>query len=202
MQLGRNKLERLLEDYVAGDLEAPRIAEVEALLQRDAKARALCGEIRAARDALEPLRDRPEPPVPVEQVLPRIRRAIAAATNAPVYRPRLYLEGEGTKFYRRLAAAAGILLAFSVGLLTWNRLNFEAPESSTVIHVPDPAPEKMPMDRLVQAGRQPMNGVEFVQLLRSLGVSPDEAVIGPEAAGGVLPVSHKRARSIRMIESR
>ena len=201
MQLGRNKLERLLEDYVAGDLEAPRIAEVEALLQRDAKARALCAEIRAARDALEPLRDRPEPPVPVEQVLPRIRRAIAAATDAPVYRPRLYLEGEGTKFYRRLAAAAGILLAFSVGLLTWNRLNFEPPEVRNVIRVPV-APEKAPMERLVQAGRQPMNGVEFVQLLRSLGVSPDEAVIGPEAAGGVLPVTHKRARSFGMIESR
>ena len=201
MQLGRNKLERLLEEYVAGDLEAPRIAEVEALLQRDAKARALCAEIRAARDALEPLRDRPEPPVPVEQVLPRIRRAIAAATDAPVYRPRLYLEGEGTKFYRRLAAAAGILLAFSVGLLTWNRLNFEPPEGINVIRVPV-APEKVPMDRLVQAGRQPMNGAELVQLLRSLGVSPDEAVIGPEAAGGVLPVAHKRARSFGMSESR
>ncbi len=201
MQLGRNKLERLLEDYVAGDLEAPRIAEFEALLQRDAKARALCAEIRAARDALEPLRDRPEPPVPVEQVLPRIRRAIAAATDAPVYRPRLYLEGEGTKFYRRLAAAAGILLAFSVGLLTWNRLNFEPPEGINVIGV-TVAPEKVSMDRLVQAGRQPMNGAEFVQLLRSLGVSPDEAVIGPEAAGGVLPVTHKRAGSIRIIESR
>ncbi len=201
MQLGRNKLERLLEDYVAGDLEAPRIAEVEALLQRDAKARALCAEIRAARDALKPLRDRPEPPVPVEQVLPRIRRAIAAAADAPVYRPRLYLEGEGTRFYRRLAAAAGILLAFSVGLLTWNRLNFEPPEGRNVIRVPV-VPEKVPMDRLVQAGRQPMNGAEFVQLLRSLGVSPDEAVIGPEAAGGVLPVAHKRAGSIRIIESR
>ncbi len=200
MQLGRNKLERLLEDYVAGDLEAPRIAEVEALLQRDAKARALCAEIRAARDALQPLRDRPEPPVPVEQVLPRIRRAIAAATDAPVYRPRLYLEGEGTKFYRRLAAAAGILLAFSVGLLTWNRLNFEPPEGGNVIRVPV-APE-VPMDRLVQAGRQPMNGAELVQLLRSLGVSPDEAVIGPEAAGGVLPVTHRRAVSSGMIESR
>ena len=201
MQLGRNK-QRLLEDYVAGDLDASRIAEVEALLQRDARARALCSEIRAAREALEPLRNRPEPPVPVEQVLPRIRRAIAAAADAPVYRPRLYLEGEGTRFYRRLAAAAGILLAFSVGLLTWNRLSFELPEDRSVIHVPARTPDKMPMDRLVQAGRQPMNGAELVSLLRSLGVSPDDAVIGPEAAGGVLPVTHKRARSSGMIESR
>ncbi|MFQ5844982.1 MAG: hypothetical protein ACE5JG_08340, partial [Planctomycetota bacterium] len=82
-------------------------------------------------------------------------------------------------FYRRLALAAGLLLAVSVGLLTWNRAAWQEP-------APVAGKRVRTLDPLLEAGRRrTIDGAELARLLRSLGVSPDEAVIGPETSGVV-----------------
>jgi len=111
----------LVQDYVAGDLSQEEAGEVEALLRTDPKARALCDEARAAHDALATLRDRNEPPVTAADILPKIQMAISADQFRA--RPRLDLEGEGTRFYRRLAIAATLLFAVSATLLGVHRFS-------------------------------------------------------------------------------
>ena len=116
----RSKLESRLEEYVAGDLDAGARAEVEALLARDAKARALHDEIRTAHDALRTLCDRPEPPVSADDALSRIQRALAADVFAG--KPTLELQSWSTVFYRRVAVAAVLLCGVSLGLFLHGKL--------------------------------------------------------------------------------
>lgn len=120
----RKNLESRLEEYVAGDGDATTRAEVEALLARDPKARALHDEIRAAHEALLSLRDRPEPPVSADDALPHIQRALAA--NFFAGKPPLELQSWSTVFYRRLAVAAVLLCGVSLGLFLHGKLT-EAP---------------------------------------------------------------------------
>ena len=108
-----SRLTQLLNDYVAGDLDADGRAAVERELASDPTARALLDEVREAHDALCVLRDRPEPPHRAEDALPRIQAAIAA--HGFTDRPVLPLEGEGTRYYRRLAMAATLLFAVTAG---------------------------------------------------------------------------------------
>ncbi|MHC4952719.1 MAG: hypothetical protein ACYTGZ_02420 [Planctomycetota bacterium] len=116
----RSILESRLEEYVAGDADAATRAELEALLARDPKARALLDEIQRAHDALTSLRDRPEPPVPAGDALSNIQRAIAAQVFAG--KPRLELQSSSTRFYRRLAVAAVLLCGISLGLFLHGKL--------------------------------------------------------------------------------
>lgn len=113
----RSRLESLLFDYLNGDLDEPSCREVEHLIETDPKARALHEEVRAAQGALRLLRERPEPPVAARDVLPDIQAAIAAAAFEP--KPRLVLEGLGTRYYRRVAVAATILFALTVGYFSF-----------------------------------------------------------------------------------
>jgi hypothetical protein len=114
----RSHLESLLFDYVNGDLDEPRCREVEQLIGADPKARALHEEVKAAQGALRLLRERPEPPVAARDVLPTIQAAIAARAFDP--KPRLVLEGLGTRYYRRVAVAATLLFALTVGYFSFS----------------------------------------------------------------------------------
>jgi hypothetical protein len=114
----RSRLESLLHDYVNGDLGEPLCREVERLIETDPKARALHEEVKAAQGALRLLRERPEPPVGARDVLPVIEAAIAARAFEP--KPRLVLEGLGTRYYRRLAVAATLLFALTVGYISFS----------------------------------------------------------------------------------
>ncbi|MCK6458639.1 MAG: hypothetical protein L6Q95_01935 [Planctomycetes bacterium] len=114
----RSRLESLLYDYVAGDLDEPSCREVERLIETDPRARELHGEVKAAQDALRLLRERPEPPVAARDVMPGIHAAIAASAFEP--KPRLLLEGIGTRYYRRVAVAATILFALTVGYFSFS----------------------------------------------------------------------------------
>jgi len=113
----RSRLESLLHDYVNGDLDEAACRDVERQIQTDPKARALHDEVLAAQGALKLLRERPEPPVAARDILPGIHAAIAAAAFEP--KPRLVLEGMGTRYYRRLAIAATLLFAVTVGYISF-----------------------------------------------------------------------------------
>ncbi|MEM8884102.1 MAG: hypothetical protein AAGD14_08550 [Planctomycetota bacterium] len=110
----RFQLESKLHDYLANELDASARAEVEALLARDESARALLDEMRAADDALSLLRDRQAPEAPLEA----IQRQIAAGVFAG--RPEPELHAWGTRFYKRVAAAAVLTCGVSLGLLGHN----------------------------------------------------------------------------------
>lgn len=114
----RSRLESLLFDYVNGDLDEPSCREVEHLIETDPKARTLHEEVRAAQGALRLLRERPEPPVAARDVLPGIQAAIAL--SAFEAKPRLVLEGLGTRYYRRVAVAATLLFALTVGYFSFS----------------------------------------------------------------------------------
>ena len=116
----RSRLESRLEEYVAGDADATARAEIEALLARDPKARALHDEIRAAHEALLTLRHRPAPPVSADDALPHIQRALAAAAFAG--KPPLELQSWSTVFYKRVAVAAVLLCGVSLGLFLHGKL--------------------------------------------------------------------------------
>jgi len=130
----RSKLESRLEEYVAGDLDAGARAEIEALLARDAKARALHDEIRAAHDALCTLRDRPAPPVSADDALSHIQRALAADVFAG--KPTLELQSWSTVFYRRVAVAAVLLCGVSLGLFLHGKLTASSPATPTAAQSP------------------------------------------------------------------
>jgi len=126
----RSKLESRLEEYVAGDADDAACAEIEALLARDHRARALHDEMRAAHDALLTLRDRPEPPVSADDALPRIQRALAASVFAG--KPPLELQSWSTVFYRRVAVAAVLLCGVSLGLFLHGKLAANPASDDTV----------------------------------------------------------------------
>ena len=135
----RSILESRLEEYAAGDADAATRTEIEALLARDPKARALLDEIQRAHDALISLRDRPQPPVPADDALVNIRRAIATQVFAE--KPRLELQSASTRFYRRLAVAAVLLCGVSLGLLLHGKLAGDptVPNPMTVSDESDPS---------------------------------------------------------------
>lgn len=172
MRFGRTRLEQILHDYVAGDLDAPARAEVEERLRRDPAARALLDEVREAHDALSVLRERPEPPMGSHDALPRIQAAIAA--HVFERRPRLPLEGQGTRFYRRFAYAALLLCAFTVAV-------FVSRDGGTPVETPVVvAPPERP-------GLVPMTAEEYLRLLDRVGGDPDKLAIPLE--DDVVPIS-------------
>ena len=183
----RSQLEKTLEDYVAGDLEEAARLEVERRIAQEPKTRALHREIRAAYDALQVLRERPAPPVRASEVLPGIQAAIAA--QAFQKKPRLYLESEGTRFYRRLALAATLLLGVTFGTFGYVRLTGEpaatpAPvpalrgATAPVVHVERERVSDAEW-KLIEAGsREGITAEEYFRLLKELQRNPR----------GVLPV--------------
>lgn len=161
----RSRLDSLLHDYAAGDLDEAARAEVERLLAGDPRARALFEEICRAREALALLRERPDPPIGAQEALPAIRAAIAA--DRFVRRPRLSLESFGARYYRRLALAACAMLAVTVGLLV---LHDGTPAPAA------PAPQGTPT---VTVERElvpfvEMDALSFFDMLERQGRSPDE----------------------------
>jgi len=187
----KSRLEKLLHDYAAGDLDAEARREAEQRLAGDPAARALYEDIRAAHEALASLRDRPEPPVRAADVLPAIQAAIRTQGFAP--RPRLYLEAHEARYYRRMALAATLLLAVAVGALAVSRMSgpAETPRTPTV----PPAAEKrvpaQPVDwnALVERGRQP-EGIpadEYFEILDRLDRQPHDMRVN--VVGNVVPAA-------------
>ncbi|MHC4339965.1 MAG: hypothetical protein ACYSX0_07100 [Planctomycetota bacterium] len=178
MNFRRSRLEQRIEDYVAGDLDEAAARELEQHIARDEKARALYEQARDAHEALATLRERPEPPVGADEVLPAIRAAIAEGQFAP--RPRLELEGQGARYYRRIAMAASILFAATAGVM----IAMGAFRDS-------PAP--VPVPRVVYEGPLPsdeapleVNAYELMEKLRREGRSGLPRVVPID---GVVPIS-------------
>jgi len=171
MMFRRSRLQDRLHDYVAGDLDESARAEVEEILAKSPAARELLDEATSAHEALKTLRERPEPPAAADDVLPRIRAAIAVESFHP--RPRLRLEGQGTRFYRRLAYAAMLLCTLTVALLVTR--GGEAPPLA-----PD-VPSAM------ERGLEPMSAEEYLRLLERTGGDPDKLTITLE--DDVVPIS-------------
>ncbi len=178
----RSRLEALLQDYVAGDLGEPDRREVEQRIDADPKARALHEEVRAAQDALRLLRDRPEPPVAARDVFPRIHAAISA--QAFESRPHLALEGLGTRYYRRIAIAATLLFAVTVGYISIRS------SGTTVITPPPPPPSPVAVKGAVELGsrREGITAEEFFRLLAQ--TPPSELRVEPVV--NVLQVAESR----------
>lgn len=168
----RSRLETLLQDYVAGDLGDTVRRDVERRLETDPKARALHEEVRAAQDALRLLRDRPEPPVGARDVFPQIQAAIAAHAFEP--RPHLALEGLGTRYYRRLAIAATLLFAATVGYISLGS------SGATVIPPPPAPPSPVVAMGAVELGsrREGITAEEFYRLLAQTR-DPSELLVEP-----------------------
>jgi len=183
----RSRLLNLLHDYVAGDLDGDARVEVERLVVSDPKARVLLDDVRAAHDALCTLRERPEPPVRAEDAMPRIQAAIATASFEP--RPKLHLEGQGTRFYRRAALAATLLLGVSVGLFAVQATRPEAPgPQAPPAPVADVAPtEPLPAVSFVDVGPNGIPADEFFRLIEENGLDPRELEVTP--LNNVVPIS-------------
>ncbi len=170
----KSRLNHLLQDYVAGDCTDEQAAEVRNLLAEDGKARALYEEMRAAHEALQTLRDRPAPAVSADNALPHIRAAITR--DAFRQKPQLFLEGEGTRFYRRLAAAALLLFAVSISLLALNRVSkngtpTEPPVAGKVV----PVEERPGIELFLEKNQKPMSAEELLKLHEQLGLDPNYA---------------------------
>lgn len=188
----KSRLTTLLQDYVAGDCTGEQAAEVERLIREDADVRRLLDECRGAHEALRTLRDRPAPFLGAEDAIPAIRAAIAR--DAFQEKPRLFLEGEGTRFYRRLAAAALLLFAVSISLLALNRLNDPGTTPPPVVEEPSAPvpPERRPgieliLDKLDK--REPMTAEELFKLAEEAGINLGETVYTPQDTVVPVPVS-------------
>ncbi len=180
----RSRLEALLQDYVAGDLDGDARRDIERLLDSDPKARALHEEVRAAQDALSLLRDRPEPPVNARDVFPQIQAAIAAHAFEP--RPRLALEGLGTRYYRRIAIAATLLFAVTVGYISIRG------SGTTVIEPPPPpAPSPVVAKGAVELGRT-RDGITAAEYMRLLSDALDPNELRLEPFVNVLEIARSR----------
>jgi len=166
----RSRLESLLHDYVAGDLDGDARRELEQRLEREPDTRALLEEVRSAHEALRTLGTRVEPPVP----LPHIQAAIAAHRFDS--KPVLHLRSEGTRFYRRLAMAATLLFAVTAGLFTYNRLS-PTPTSGD----PRPSAEDRGLERFIEIGgrRDGISAEEFIRLLNEMQKDPRELRVTP-----------------------
>ena len=177
----RSRLEALLHDYTAGDLGEAECREVERLLAADPAARALHQEIAAAQGALRLLRDRPEPPVAARDVLPGIQAAIAA--HAFEARPKLALEGLGTRYYRRLAIAATLLLALTVGFFA-----FRGAPAGDGVQVPPAPPD---LTSAVELGRRP-GGIPAEEFLRFLDRTSDPSELRVYPLINVIEIAEAR----------
>ena len=168
----KSRLNQLLQDYVAGDCTDEQAAEVQNLLAQDGKARALCEEMRTAHEALQTLRERSAPAVSADDALPHIRAAITR--DAFRQKPQLFLEGEGTRFYRRLAAAALLLFAVSVSLLALNRVseNGTAPPPREADGNKVVPPENRPgiEELILEKIEKPMSAEELLKFYEQLGL--------------------------------
>jgi len=188
----KRSLESLLHDYLAGDLDSDvdgaARASVEERLARDPAARARLEELRAARDALGTLRARTAPPPPLEHIQARI----AVLGFAP--RPALPLDGEGTRFYRRMALAATALLAVTIGLWSLDKLGpaEPAPAAGAGPAAP-PSATSRDLHMVVEFGRDE-NGITADRWLRELervGIRPSDftpADLEYSPYGHVLPI--------------
>jgi len=156
----RSRLEALLHDYVAGDLGEAERRDVERKLETDPTARSLYEEVRSAHDALSLLRERPEPPVAARDVFPGIQAAIAASAFEP--RPRLALEGLGTRYYRRIAIAATLLFALTVGYISLAGRGEGTPVDT---RPPQPVVERRATPIELGTRREGISAAEFIRLL-------------------------------------
>ncbi len=191
----RSRIQYLLEDYASGDIDDVGRAEVEALLERDPALRERVTEMREANDALLCMRERPAPPVTARDVLPSIQAAIAAASFES--KPKLYLESSSTRFYRRIALAAVVMLAVGGGVVVMRALDDtdapQAPSAESDFGEFDfadttssrPSPAERGLERFVDAShRGPINGEEFRRMVGSQ--DPNRILIVPRT--NVLPV--------------
>lgn len=186
----RSRLESLLHDYVAGDLDGDARREVERRLEREPGTRALLEEVRSAHEALQTLRGRNEPPVP----LPTIQAAIAAHRFEG--KPVLHLRSEGTRFYRRLAMAATLLFAVTASLFTYNRLSRPdaTPEAPPLVvkDVDRPSASERGLERFIEIGgeRDGITAAELIRRLEEMKKDPRELRVTP--GYNVLPISTER----------
>jgi anti-sigma-K factor RskA len=171
-------LRDLLHDYVAGDLDESNARAIRARIDREPKVRKLYEEIRETHAALLAMRERPEPPVSAEEVLPGIRAAIAS--NAFESRPQLLLEGTGTRFYRRLAIAATLLCAVTAGLLVLQGNDEPEPESLDRPTATERGLMPWDPDPFVEAGsRGSLDGFQYIQMLERHGKRATEVSFTP-----------------------
>ncbi|MHC4411118.1 MAG: anti-sigma factor family protein [Planctomycetota bacterium] len=115
------RLETKLHAFLTDECDDATRREVEELLANDTKARALFEEIREAHTALLLLRDRPAPEAPLDN----IQRTIAAGIFAG--KPEPEMAAWGTRFYKRVAAAAVILCGISIGFAVQRSLRPDQP---------------------------------------------------------------------------
>ncbi|MHC4970969.1 MAG: hypothetical protein ACYTG3_01425 [Planctomycetota bacterium] len=182
----RSRLETLLHDYVAGDLDGDARREIERRLEREPETRALLEEVRSAHEALQTLRGRAEPPVP----LPHIQAAIAAHRFEG--KPVLHLRSEGTRFYRRLAMAATLLFAVTAGLFTYNRLTRPEPAPETTIVDERPPPGERGLERFLEIGGR-RDGITAEELIRRLEeMKRDARELRVTPGYNVVPISTER----------
>jgi len=179
----RSRLESLLHDYVAGDLDGDARRDIEQRLEREPDTRAILEEVRSAHEALQTLRARAEPPVPLEH----IQAAIAAHRFDS--KPVLHLRSEGTRFYRRLAMAATLLFAVTAGLFTYNRFSRPAPEQPALISDDRPSPGKRGLEPFVDIGGR-RNGITAEELLRRLAeIEKDPRELRVTPGYNVVPIA-------------
>jgi anti-sigma factor RsiW len=181
----RSRLEALLHDYVAGDLGETERREVERMLESDPQARALLEEVEAAQGALRLLRDRPEPPVSGRDAFPQTQAAIASQVFEA--RPKLSLEGIGTRYYRRLAIAAMLMLALTIGIFS-----IRGSGKADVIKrvTPEAAPDFSALSPL-DLGRRPQ-GIPAADFLRFLERTSDPRSLRIEPVDNVIEIAEPR----------
>ena len=138
--MARFGLESKLQEFLTGECDEATRREVESLLANDPKARALYEEMREAHEALLVLRDRPAPDAPVDD----IQRAIAAGVF--VGKPEPEMAAWGTRFYKRVAAAAVLVCGITIGYSVQKSVRAPPPveqpsvaaEPPSVPHTPGP----------------------------------------------------------------
>ncbi|MHC4957229.1 MAG: anti-sigma factor [Planctomycetota bacterium] len=173
-----------LHDYVAGELPADEVRALEARIASDDKVRELHDEIRAAHEALVSLRERPAPPVSGADALPNIRAAIARESFEA--RPKLYMDGSGRRFYQRVAMAATLMLAVTLGFFAATR---GGDQSADVVAQPAPVRPNAHVRGIVPvvAGEQGIDAATLFDLLKKSGQNPEDLRTTPNR--GMIPVS-------------
>ena len=130
--MGSFGTETKLHAFLTGECDDATRREVESLLANDPKARALFEEMREAHEALLVLRDRPAPEAPLDD----IRRAIAAGVFAG--KPEPEMSAWGTRFYKRVAAAAVIVCGISIGFAVQRSLQSPLPAADEPERIAEP----------------------------------------------------------------
>jgi anti-sigma factor RsiW len=174
-----------LHDYLAGELPEDEARALESRIESDATVRALHDEIRAAHEALIALRDRPEPPVSGAEALPHIQAAIARASFEP--KPKLYMDGSGRRFYQRVAMAATVMLAGTLGLFAATRGGDDG--SADVVGPPAvvrPSADSRGIVPVV-AGEKGIDAATLFELLEKSGQRPEDLRTTPNR--GMRPVA-------------